>query len=153
MSIIEQEDGVYLTAHHSSGSVVVPDAQGFCTLAAGTYYFVAEIAGALLFSLHCVWDGALAGVLSLADSNRKQAILEPVDTTPGRWITENLSTAYLPMDPVSGAATVSNMTLTILGSAPGGCMYNLGNIGSAVVRAKIVVSTGGKFSVAFSAKD
>lgn len=141
----------------SDGSIVTHTVAVGCTLAnSSTYYFVvgSQLAPTpsqtSLVTLHLAWAAAVAATFTVETCNfpatRGGALPGPddvkdYDATAGNWIQENPSTAYVG---VTGSGnTVSSLTITAGGTAAGGAMIHLGNIGSRRVRIKAVVTTGG----------
>lgn len=143
-------------AVRSDGTVVhaVPG-QG-CTLIPGTYYFAVSTPDAPTASVHLVWSATLAASsIVFQDTNLPEfkagsysdsgADASDIDATVGNWITENPSTAYVPI--VGAGATVTNMTIALAGGAQGGAVFNLGNLGTRRGRIVAVVTTGGVIRV------
>jgi hypothetical protein len=142
-----------------SDGTFVPQEPGLgAKLAVAQYYFDCAYPDATTESVHVVWDATFAGAITIQDSNlpaykSANAFVSDVDSgidvsifdgNAGNWITENPSTAYVP---VSGGATVSNMTVTVT-AGPNGAMFNLGNMGSRRVRLSVNCTTGGYLRVA-----
>lgn len=124
-------------------------------LAAGTYYVDVSLPDAPRSIIHMSWDAALAATINYQGSNMPayQSESQPytdnaaaadvalTDTTAGNWITEDPSTAYVPV--VTGV-TVSNMTLTVAGTNAGGARFDVTNAYRRA-RIKVVAGTGGFF--------
>ena len=135
----------FIQAYKSDGTKPLMDAlTGYNTLASGsTYYF--ELTGPrdLLCSAHLQWDSAiiLTSVV-MEDTNLPGSVASAYSSTAGNWLTENPTTAYIP---VTGAGvTVSNATVAATGGAAGACMINIADQGSYRQRIKVVVAgTGG----------
>ena len=132
--------------------------QGY-NLGIGTYYVDVGIPDADHVSVHCTWDANLVATSLAYESSNLPAYKSEsapytdssaaVDVsiyaadTAGLWLTENPSTAYVPI--VGAGATVSNMTIAITGGAAGGAMLDLANVGHRRDRMKVVTTTGGYF--------
>jgi len=119
---------------------------GINTLASGTtYYFELPGPRDLLCSAHCLWDASiiLTSVV-MEDSNLPGDITTAYSSTAGHWLTENPSTAYIPV--TGSGVSVTNATVAATGGAAGGCMINIADQGSYRQRIKVVVAgTGGAF--------
>ncbi len=141
---------------------VVPfiQANGGVLLTATTFYFPLGSANAempaqtSLASVHIKWAAAVAAVITVETCNfpakvggdpRGAADVTDYDGTAGNWIISNPSTAIV--DVVGSGNSATAATVTAGGSAAGGCVYNLGNLGNRRVRIKVVASVGGNMRV------
>jgi hypothetical protein len=142
----------------SDGTTVAhSDTDGGCTLAnSTTYYFVVGSDAAVLPAqtelacVHLKWAAAVAATITVETCNFPRykggfragaADVTDYDTTAGNWISENPTTAYVAVSGSGNSAT--QLVVTAGGSAAGGCMFHLGNLGSRRVRIKVVATTGG----------
>jgi hypothetical protein len=117
-----------------------------------TYYFPVGAPGCLVTAIHAIWDAALI-ITALTVEDCNVANSDPtVAGRAGLWIQENPTGAYVA---VTGAGvTATNLSVAATGGAIGGAMIHLGNLGSRLVRIKVVVgATGGKFELYPHGKD
>lgn len=146
-------------AYKADGTLVEPDMNGWLTLAAATYYIewgghkTSLIRETGLASMHLAWSAALAAVITFETSNfprhangRDQGIgapesVAPYDETGGYWIPEDPAGAEVFTDGSGNSA--SGIDVTAGGSAAGGALIHVGNLGARRVRSKLVVTTGG----------
>lgn len=145
----------------TDGTEAKPDADGWVTLSAATYVFVLRTSDMMCASLNIVTDGTIAwSGMTFEDTNAPRADFG--QTTPGTvtdwddsadstWVKENTAGQGY----ASGAGTGWTVTaLTLAKTAgKGAAMVNLQNIASARLRAKVVVTTGGKVRVAAFGKN
>lgn len=140
----------------SDGTLVPYEIGKGYKLAAATYYIDVSIPDAPHVSVHCSWDATIvASSLNYQSSNLPAYKSESApytdssggvdvslfDSTAGNWLTEDPSTAYVP---ISGG-TVTNMTIAIAGSTAGGALLDIANANHRRARMKIVVTTAGYF--------
>lgn len=132
-------------------SGVEPSLTGY-TLASGqTYYYPVDhgTADCGNVAIHVKWDNAAILTITVEDTCFTDVL--GYSTTAGEWEKENNTSAYVAAD---GGATVTAMTVTVPGGTAGGCLFNLGFLGSMRCRLKIVVGgTGGVVRVAANQKD
>ncbi len=157
---MSQSQMVESPALTSTGVVVSVEPLKGVTLAAGTYYFPIGDGDAPWISAHIKWDAVSAGSVVFQDCNLpryKSAVgtqntgvvdVSDFDAGAGNWITENSTTAYIPV--VGG--TVTNMTVTITGGTAGGAIFNLAGLGTKRGRLMVVLSTGGTIRVCYHQK-
>lgn len=109
-----------------------------------------------LAGVHIKWSSAVVAVITVETCNFPVTLsgnggggadVASFDSVAGNWIQENPSTAYVAVSP-AGAATVTNLTVTIPGGTAGGCTIHLGNLGTRRCRIKAVVTTGGAMRIA-----
>lgn len=150
------------------GTQLDPTSAGLITLANGTSYYVPlgnetspMPSQTSLNTVQVKWSSGFAGTLTIETTNFptfKSGLfsgafdVSDYDATPGNWIEENPSTAYistLSTDGSTGGATVTNATIVVAGGTAGGCMIHLGGIGSRRIRVKAAVTAQG--NVRFSA--
>lgn len=127
------------------------------SLGVATYYIDVSQPDPVSLSVHVSWDANLVATsLNYQDSNMpayasmtlpyadKDAAVDVsiYDSTSGRWITQDPSTAYVP---AGTGFTVTNMTVAIGGGTANGTVFNLGNVSTRRARIKIVVTTAGYF--------
>lgn len=119
-----------------SSTAVSPDASGDCTLANSTTYYcdllvvpngVPTVVGneALLVTVHWRWNAALVAAITYELSNFPDAALNAAASTGPNW-QDSGSAAVSPASAASGVVAVIN------------------NEGATRMRAKVVVTTGGK---------
>lgn len=143
-----------------SDGTKVPYEVGFgYNLGVGTWYIDASMPDPGAVSIHCAWDANLVATSINYESSNMPAYksasapytdssgaadvaINTADTT-GLWITENPSTAYVPI--VGAGATVTNMTIAVAGGAAGGAMFNISNVNHRRGRTKLVVTTAGYY--------
>lgn len=148
-----------LTNSPSTGTVVpYKQTDKGVTLGIGTYYFMMGTQDAVLnsqavmSSCHVAWAAAVAGLITLetcnfpatiggATTNQGGVDVGDSDTTVGNWIQENPSTAIVSTAGSGNSSTAA--TVTMGGSAIGGCTYQLGNISTKRARLKVVTTVGG----------
>lgn len=152
MSIPKDEVG----AIKSDASKVPVEPGKGCTLGVGTYLFPVSSPDSPTESVQLIWDAAIVATSIVFQDCNAPRFKKPndpdsgdditdIDLTAGKWMTEDPSTAYVP---IAGAgATVVNMTIALAGGAVGGAMLNLGNLGSKRGRIKVVTTTGGALRV------
>ncbi len=141
-----------------------------CTLASGTtYYFplgapkAAATAECALTAVAVRWDAAIIltsvqiettifpATSSPGDGRGPTLLSDFENATPGYWLLQNPTTAYVPV--TGGTQTPSTMTVTVAGGSAGGCEFDLGNFGARRARVKIVVAgTGGVVRVGVHGK-
>lgn len=141
----------------SSGGTKVPyePGKGYNLAANTTYYIDASVPDAGKISIHCTWDNAIV-ITSLAyessnmpayasvsdpytDSSGAADVSNITADTAGLWLTQNPSTAYVPV--VGG--TVTNATVAVSGGTAGGAMFEISQ-SDRRGRTKVAVgSTGG----------
>jgi hypothetical protein len=103
----------------------------------------------IIQSVHLRWDATFAAVITFETSNIVG--LDPtVAGVAGEWIQENPTTAYIGATP-AGLAT--NMTITVPGGTAGGAMVHVGNLGSRVMRVKVVCSVQGLLVITSAGKE
>jgi hypothetical protein len=130
----------------ANGNVVAVDGKGFATLLPNAlYYFPLQGgAAAIISSVHFNWDAAII-VTSLVMQDGNTAGVALASAVPGDWIPENPAGAYIPV--VGGS--VSAATVSVAGGAAGGCIYNVGNMGTQRQRFAVQVgATGGQMRAA-----
>jgi len=117
--------------------------------AIATSYYGAGGDSSIIQSIHFQWDAVFVGVITFETSNFTG--LDPtVAGAAGAWIQENPSTAYIGSAP-AGLAT--NMTITVPGGTAGGAMVHVGNLGSRVIRAKVVCTVAGILNITSAGKE
>ena len=142
----------------SDGTLVPNEIGKGYSLGIGTYYIDVGIPDADHVSVHCTWDANIVFTsLAYQSSNLPAYASESapytdssgaVDVsiyeadTGGVWLTENPSTAYVPI--VGTGVTVTDMTVAATGGA-GGAMFEFAAATSRRARMKIVTTTGGYF--------
>ena len=149
---------IEVTAHKADvNKTTVPSEPGLgCKLpSTGNWYFDVSVPDGPTESVHLIWDAALAGTINIQDTNAPQfkrpsdadsgTDVSLIDETAGNWITEDASTAYVPI--VGSGNSVANMTITAGGSAAGGAMLNVGNLGTRRQRIRVIVTTPGTIRV------
>lgn len=140
----------------ADGAKVTPDSDGWVTLATGTYVFVLRVTDQPLESININTDGTIAwSGLTVEDTNaprddgdagtRPGSITDWTVTSGNPWTQEDPSTAYVGR--TGSGWTITNLTL-VKTAAVGSAMLHLGNLGSARVRIKVVVTTAGTMRVA-----
>jgi hypothetical protein len=149
MAMVEK---VECFAWTSSGGRILPTPGIGCALPTGTYYFTVSTPDAPTASVHLAWSSTLvASSIVFQDTNLPRFLaydkpdsgddVNDWSTVAGAWLTENPSTAYVPI--VGTGASVSAMTIALTGGSVGGAMLNLGNLGSRRGRIAVVVTTAG----------
>ncbi len=132
--------GVILAPNNTPGASF-----GNLTLGVSTYYIeLGHVQGGApadvgLISAHLKWALAVAGVITFETSNFPD--VSPFSTTAGDWIPENPATASVSV--VGAGNTSVAATVTAGGTAAGGCIYHVGNLGARRGRLKLVTSVGG----------
>jgi len=144
-----------LIAVKSDGTKVPYEIGSGFKLDVGTYYVDVGIPDADHVSVHVTWDATIVATsVNYQTSNLPayksesapytdssgSADVSLVDSTAGNWLTEDPSSAYVP---VTTGGTVTNMTLAIAGGTAGGAMFEIANANSRRARMKIVTTTGG----------
>lgn len=140
----------------ADGVEVLPNKDGWVTLTAATYVFVVRASDQPLESFNIVADAAIAwSGLTFEDTNAPRQ--DSGQTTPGTvtdwddsadstWTLQNSATAGEVGTRGSGW-TVTALTL-VKTAAKGAATIHLHRLGSARVRAKVVVTTAGTMRVA-----
>lgn len=145
--------GRYLQPVKSEGTLAAEAGPaGVYTLAnLSTYYLDVGGLSAPLLSVHFQWSSALVAVISFEDSNFDEHQASLTSTTGGDWIPEDPSTAEVEV--TGTGASAAGAIITLAGGGAGGGMAHIGNLGSARVRVKVVVTTGGTLRAAHFGKD
>ncbi len=151
-----RNNGGDIDAIKSDGTVASNVPGVGCTLAAGTYYFPLGSDNAPapsetpLASAHLKWAAAVAATATVETSNFPGRVgggssgpvdVSDYDATAGNWVQENPSTAIVAVTGSGNSSTAA--TVTLGGSAAGGCTFHLGNLGTRRARIKLVVTVGG----------
>lgn len=114
-----------------------------------TSYYGVGGDSSIIQSVHFKWDNAFAAIITFETSN-----ITGIDPTAagvaGQWIQENAATAYIGSTP-AGLATA--MTVTVPGGTPGGFMAHVGNLGSRVMRMKVVCTVQGVIEIWSAGKE
>lgn len=117
--------------------------------AVATSYFGCGGDSSIVQHIHFKWDNAFAAVITFETSDFPE--LDPtVAGAAGDWIQENPTTAYIGSTP-AGLAT--NMTITVPGGTAGGASVHVGNLGSRLIRAKVVCSVQGQLRIVSAGKE
>ena len=165
-----KDDGGWLKAYKDGTTSLDPatNGDGSVTLVDSTTYYLpvgsdfAPLPAELgLVSVHLKWASAVAAVATVEASDFPEKVLgrrrgggydvTDYDATAGNWIQLNPTDAYVP---VSGSGNSADQaTVTLGGSAAGGCIFNLFDTGARRLRIKIVVTTGGKLWANAHGKD
>jgi hypothetical protein len=103
----------------------------------------------LIQHVHFKWDNAFAAVITFETSDFTE-VDSAVAGTAGDWIQENPTIAYIGSTPAGLAA---NMTITVPGGTAGGASVHVGNLGSRLLRVKVVCSAQGQLRIATAGKD
>ncbi len=142
-------------AVQSASVQTLPNENGFCPVAVGTWFFALGGEASPLTSCHLRWDAALVGTITLWDANlppyktdmgNGTVDISLFDVSAGAWVQENPTTAYVGISP-AGAGTATNLTIAIPGGTAGGAMIHMGNFGAKRARIQLVVSTAGLIRV------
>ena len=147
---------IEVTALKADGTTVPSEPGKGCKLpSTGNWYFDVSVPDGATASVHLIWDAALAATINLQDTNAPQ-FKRPSDAdsgtdvalndeTAGNWMTEDASTAYVPV--IGTGNSVANMTITAGGTHAGAAMYSLGNLGTRRQRIMVAVTTAGTIRV------
>jgi hypothetical protein len=152
----------FVNAVKSDGTLVPYEIGKGYKLGVAVYYFDVSFPDAARSIVHMAWDAALTGTVTYQGSNLPAYKSESApytdssggvdvslfDATAGNWITEDPTTAYVPV--VTGV-TVANQTLTIAGSNAGGTRFDVVN-GYRRARIRVNATTGGFFRCHANAK-
>ncbi len=148
----------YVAPIGTSGTALAMDADtGLSTLVLSTTYlyplgnaekFASEVRRAELEYVHVRWDASAILTITFETTGLTRPLgTTDYSTTAGEWVKEDPTTAYVAV--TSGAATVSNMTVSVAGGNAGGATFHIGNFAAPRARLKIVVGgTGGVVGVA-----
>lgn len=99
--------------------------------------------------VHLKWDAVFAAVITFETSDFTE--LDPtVAGSAGDWIQENPTTAYVGSTP---AGLAVNLTITVPGGTAGGASVHVGNLGSYLMRVKVVCSVAGQLRIACAGKE
>ena len=129
--------------------------KGFNLPSTGNWYVDVSVPDGPTESIHLIWNAALAATINLQDTNAPQ-FKRPSDAdsgtdvalndeTAGNWMTEDPSSAVVPITGTDNSVT--NMTITAGGTHAGGAILNVGNLGTRRQRIKIAVTTIGVIRV------
>jgi len=122
------------------------------SLANGTYHFGLGGDASLTHGVHFKWDSALVGVITIWTSQFDPTTVPVNSVVAGDWIQQQPTSRYVAISP-AGAATESNLTVTIPGGTAGGCCINLGNFGDQRLKAQVVITTPGALRGQFGGKE
>jgi hypothetical protein len=143
----------------TDGTLVECDADGWVTLSANTWVFVLAVRDQPLESLNIITDATIAwSGLTIEDTNAPRN--DGTNTAPGTitdwdnsadttWTQENPSSAYVGTSGTGWTVTALTIAKT---AGKGSAMIHLSNLGSARLRAKAVVTTGGKMRISAHGK-
>ena len=143
----------------TTGTVQPVGSDGYLTLATGTFYVpIGGARGALLESIQLVCNAAIALTATIETCNMPRdpiqgpaAVADFEATAATNWVKENPTTVYVATGGSGWVWTL--LTGVFTAGAVGSSMIHLGNFGARRMRAKLVVTTGGKIRINTAGKE
>lgn len=87
------------------------------------------------------WDATLVATITIWSTDFPDVLLNSADAK--EWCQENPPTGYTAVSPVGAATVTTPLVIAIPGGTAGCASVNLGNLGSKLLRARVVCTTAG----------
>ena len=121
------------------------------TQAIATSYYGLGGDESLIQSVQFKWDAVLVATITIWTSNFPEVALDSI--VAGDWIQQIPPTGYTAISPVGSATAATPFVLTIPGGTAGGADMQIGNLGSRLLRARVIATTAGVLRIRTNGKD